>query len=274
MRRQGPYAAHTVADFETLVDDSTEERAVLLRPLVNNVSRTARAYDRRLPNVHLLKPLAVTQAERDALIDGYEGRTVAIKRRLAAMVESLPAANADLCPYCSLDQNPDLDHFLPKARFPEFSLHARNLIPICTPCNRKKLNAVKTQNGDRVLLNPAFEPTIDLPILAATVAYPGGQVAANYFLNDQGQLPPEERAVAQRHFDRLGLAGRYRARAHGYLASLKAGLAGTSDNVKTQTLNAKLQGAAFGKAINDWEPALMRAIGADVDAMLDWLSAP
>lgn len=221
-----------------------------------------------------MRPITLTAAERSALVDGYDGRTVAMKRLLAAMVETLPAENADFCPYCSLDQNPDLDHFLPKGKFPEFSLHAPNLIPICTPCNRKKLSAVKTLTGARRFLNPAFEPSINQPILEAAIDYPRGKVFVTYEIDDHGLLPATERAIAAQHFTRLGLGDRYRKRAHGFLSSLKANLRMKPLGVKAQILQTKLDGAPFGKPINDWEPALARAILTDVPAMLAWLNRP
>ncbi|MBO9707149.1 MAG: hypothetical protein J7521_02955 [Caulobacter sp.] len=194
-----------------------------------------------------------------------------MKRALAGMCATLPDENADLCPYCSLDQNPDLDHVLPKAVFPEFALYAPNLVPICTVCNRKKLNVVRSA-GDRVLLNPAFEPSVDEPIVEAQVAYRGGQVVVTYRLDDHGQLPVEERGVARRHFARLGLAGRYRKRAHGYLAALKTNLRNRSGEVREAALRTKLEGAALFAPLNGWEPALFRAIEDDVPAMLTWLT--
>jgi hypothetical protein len=136
MRRLGPYQAKTVPTFAALVTDSTADRRLAMQPFVVAVTAACGDYDAAAPDVHGLTAIKLSKANRDTLIDGYDNRTVAIKRRLSKMIESLPAADADLCPYCSLDTNPDLDHFLPKAVFPEFSLHARNLVPICTPCNR------------------------------------------------------------------------------------------------------------------------------------------
>lgn len=274
MRRQGAYDADCIPSFSDLANASTEDRAALLRPLVARVRRASRRYDAALPDAHTLTAMRCTTEERKGLIDGYEGRTAAMKRALAAMCETLPDENADLCPYCSLDQNPDLDHVLPKAAFPEFALYAPNLVPICTVCNRKKLNVVRSAAGDRVLLNPAFEPSIDEPIVEAQVAYPDGQVVVTYRLDDHGQLPVGERGVARRHFVRLGLAGRYRKRAHGYLAALKTNLRSRSDGVREAALRNKLEGAALSAPANGWEPALFRAIEDDVPAMLVWLAPP
>ncbi|HEY3812946.1 MAG TPA: HNH endonuclease [Caulobacteraceae bacterium] len=243
-----------------------------MSPLAPRIAAAAQAFDHRLPNVHGMQAIKLQKAESAALIDGYEGRTADMKRLLADMVDSLSPENADLCPYCSLDQNPDLDHFLPKARFPEFSLHARNLIPICTPCNRKKGRRVKTALGDRAFLNPIFEPSIDSPIIEAAISYQGRKISVTYTFNDRGLLPAEERPIAERHFEKLGLAIRYRKRAHGFLASLKHSTSGMAVAVKAEVLRSKIANAQYGKPVNDWEPALTRAIQPNVPAMLAWLS--
>ncbi|MDO8838452.1 MAG: HNH endonuclease signature motif containing protein [Parvibaculum sp.] len=274
MRRQGPYDAQRVPSFAVLVEASTKERADLMRPLVGRVDRAGRQYVRSLPDVHGMRSTVAGKADRNALVDGYDGRTVAIKRLLSAMVDSLPEENADLCPYCSLDQNPDLDHFLPKAKFAEFSLFARNLIPICTPCNRKKLSAVKTGNGDRMFLNPAFEPSIDQPILEASISYAAEKVFVTYAINNAGPLPAPELAVAKRHFKRLDLADRYRKRAHAFLSALKNSTKKMSPAVKAEALRNKIEGAHLGCPANSWEPALARAIEEDLPAMLAWLAEP
>lgn len=109
MRCLGLYPASTVPSFATPVADSTSDRKVALQPLVVAVTAARSAYDVASPDVHALTAIKLTKANRDALVDGYDNRTVAIKRRLIKMIESLPAADADLCPYCSLDTNPDLD---------------------------------------------------------------------------------------------------------------------------------------------------------------------
>jgi len=273
VRKQGPYNRRCVPSITTLVNASTANRAALILPLLAQINAASRGYDRQAPDVHVMRAIAFAPAERAALIDGYEGRSAEMKRLLASMVDSLPAAHADLCPYCSLDQGPDLDHFLPKARFPEYSLHARNLIPICTPCNRKKHSIVRTGAGDRVFLNPAFEPSINHPILEASIGYLGNKVFVAYAINDQGQLPAVERRIAERHFQKLGLAARYRKRAHSFLAALKNSMQGMSAAVKQQALLNKVNGAPLGRPINDWEAALARAIQADIPPMLAWLNA-
>ncbi len=126
----------------------------------------------------IMEPLKLREPPARGLVADvwYDGRTVEMKRLLADMVDSLPAANRDLCPYCSLDTNPELDHFLPKAKFPEFSLHGRNLFPICGPCNRCKLNRIKSvPGGERYFLFPRLEPALG-PVLEAELTFAAAKV--------------------------------------------------------------------------------------------------
>lgn len=274
MRRQGGYVPAHVPSFASLVDASTNARAALMRPLVPPIRAASRKYDARSPDVHGLRAIHLDAAEKSALIDGYEGRTSAMKRLLATMVESLPEADADLCPYCNLNQNPDLDHYLPKDKFPEFSLHGSNLIPICPQCNRKKRTTVKTRQGARYFLHAAFEPSIDQPILEASIDYSSPVPTVTYRIDDKGALPAPELQIVERHFTKLGLADRYRKRANGALSSLKNSLRGRPEAAIAMTLGYKIGGAGLGKPDNDWEAALYRVIDKDRDPMLAWLARP
>ena len=70
----------------------------------------------------------------------YEGMNVEAKKKL---LESL---NVVVCPYCNRNyvyseediNTCELDHFLPKDKYPIFAVSFYNLIPVCPVCNRKK----------------------------------------------------------------------------------------------------------------------------------------
>ncbi len=274
MRRLGPYEDETVPTFATLVADSTPARKVVLQPLVVAVTAACAKYDAAAPEVQELEAINLTKAGRAALIDGYEGRTVAIKRRLGKMLEALPLADADLCPYCSLDTNPDLDHFLPKAVFPEFALYARNLVPICTPCNRKKMNAIKVKGtGARLFLHPSAEPSRNALVLKADLSIRDGKMTVAYRIDDAGALSEEERALVIRHYRRLGLSDRYSRRARSHMASFKASVQGHSPAAIKKSLRSKIANPEVGEPVNGWRPALYRAVAAHELETLAWLIA-
>lgn len=275
MRLIGAYANGSTPDFAALVAASTEDREAAMTPLLARVAAACAAYDAAEPNVHTLGAMALTKAQKKTLIDGYDGRSAEMKRLLGDMVDSLPPANRDLCPYCSLDTNPELDHFLPKAKFPEFSLHGRNLFPICGPCNRRKLNRIKsTPGGERYFLYPRSEPAV-CPVLEAELEFAAGKVRVAYRIDGAAAgLAGPELAQVTRHYDTLKLAGRYAKRAHSHLASVKADLAGAPPERVERMLASLVDTAAIGEPPNGWKPALFRAVGANQPQMLQWLLAP
>ncbi|MDM9628480.1 hypothetical protein QTL95_21520 [Rhizobium sp. S152] len=214
----------------------------------------------------------MADGEKDALIDAFENRTAGMNRLLAAMTSSLPSRHADLCPYCTLDSNPDLDHYLPKEEFPEFALHGRNLIYICATCNRKKSKFYKAApGGERLFIHPAFEPTSLQSVLSVTLKYRHRAVAAKYEIDINASISEAEKDQLKRHFNRLGLSQRYGTRAQNSLTALKEDLAQHDEATVRRTLDHKIQGSLVGEPINGWYTALYRAVDADREATVTWL---
>ncbi len=273
MRRIGPYTAANIASFDTMLGDLQPDLQGVLGKIRVKVETACSDYDSLSPDVHTRAAIAVTKRQRKSLIESYDRRPVAIKRRLASMRDTLAPENADLCPYCSLDTNPDLDHFLPKGDFPEFSLHGTNIVPICTPCNRKKLNSFVNAHGDRMFLHPSHEPTVDTPIVQSTLELTGGSgLIVTYDLINPG-IPNAEWSIVERQFQRLKLQDRYARRAASYLAAFKKNVTGMDLQVVDQTLENARSTAALGEPTNGWKPALFRAVPAYKVQLLAWLTS-
>ena len=100
------------------------------------------AYDDYLhhaPNLGGLSPLHLTDAQRKALIHAFEGRTnplIALRVKLTVSILS------SRCPSCGISETSELDHYLPKEYHPQFAILSRNLVPVCSTCNRNKAQKV------------------------------------------------------------------------------------------------------------------------------------
>lgn len=66
------------------------------------------------------------------------------------------AAPNGKCPLCSQRIVRTLDHYLPKSKYPIFSITPINLVPACTDCNKDKLVEVPTK-GEEETLHPYFD---------------------------------------------------------------------------------------------------------------------
>lgn len=58
-----------------------------------------------------------------------------------------------ICPICGHGFARELDHYVPREKYCEFSLHLWNLIPLCHDCNHKKDTLWLDNNGNRIIFN-------------------------------------------------------------------------------------------------------------------------
>lgn len=77
----------------------------------------------------------VTGAE---LNDLYSKRLVKGKQSEQAYYNYIKTNGGDSCPYCKVGKVSNVDHYLPKKKFPIFSVSQINLIPSCRDCNYEK----------------------------------------------------------------------------------------------------------------------------------------
>lgn len=74
--------------------------------------------------------------------------------------EALKAANGGnvlMCPICGLEECSEMDHYLPRSLFHEFSSHTSNLIPLCHDCNKDKHDYWLNSKGERYFFNAFFD---------------------------------------------------------------------------------------------------------------------
>ena len=87
-----------------------------------------------------------------------------IKFENTMMKLSLISPN-NICPYCLKREVRNLDHFLPKTKYPSLSISDANLIPSCSDCNHDKLNSTK------LYINYYFEEIDDVSFMKCYVDF-------------------------------------------------------------------------------------------------------
>lgn len=104
-----------------------------------------------------------------------------------------------VCPYCGGKGNASVDHYLPQSIYPEHSLHPRNLIPVCRPCNSNKSNKTKgSQKGVR-FIHPYYDNLAGKHVFSLTLVPPFEVVEFNL------KVHPTVRAKNERHIVRFHL---------------------------------------------------------------------
>ena len=257
-------------DFDSIVS----LRRVVTRALLNqNRTQIAEAYDdylTRSGNGALLCPINITNGCAEALKSNFDslgsGRSHGFLRD-----EILGSALHDACPYCNATSVDSLDHALPRAVYPEFSIFAQNLVPACATCNRKKGDECFQETG-RNLMHPYFVHIPDEPILFAVVAVGAREVTWEFYLQQNGGIDDDQFESIKNLFDLLELAERYSQVSAGAITDLTGYLDDLHQsggaNESRRFLQKVGDSARKARGENYWKTAIFRAL-ADSDDFCD-----
>lgn len=165
----------------------------------------------------LAKEGFLSPKQKEALLHCYEHPTAPLKEARRAVAKQRSKAERRLCPYCLLRQPRTLDHFLPKADFPEFAFLPQNLVLVCGVCN--EIKGSRLVSPPRSVLSPYFDRiSIDAPLLYCKVSIVGGVPALSFFVPDDENSYVAD--VFRRHLISFDLARTYASEGAEFVGSL------------------------------------------------------
>lgn len=128
------------------------------------------------------------------------------------------------CPLCLVREASELDHYLPKRKFPELAIVPLNLVPICDECNGTKLEYVSEDPQGQVL-HGYFDDFATRPWLTCEVQEVPGAPLHFSVAPDEGWTE-QETARVRFHFEKFGLATLYSEQAAVELTGMRGYLEG------------------------------------------------
>jgi 5-methylcytosine-specific restriction endonuclease McrA len=164
------------------------------------------------------------------------------------------------CPYCGSGTIGTLDHYLPKMRYPLFTITPANLVPSCERCNGKKRDELVVA-PDKQILHPYFDEFWDERWLFAEIncQIP---VSANFFVKAPAGWSPTKRKRVEAHFDDLDLDTVFISDAANELSGVKDELEEILRDGTSAGLRKHLKRRAdshFSNCPNGWQTALYHA---------------
>ncbi|MEW2575587.1 HNH endonuclease [Streptomyces syringium] len=170
------------------------------------------------------------------------------------------------CPLCERAQVCALDHFLPKNEFPEYSILADNLIPVCERCNRLKGDECDRVDG-LLMFHAYFDEFPDTEILLAEIDV-ASAISIRYSLHHSDKVDDHTFERVKKQFKLLGLFDFYQMEAIAELTDqidlYDETYASFGDSGLQSTLSALARGAERRSA-NHWKAALYRALSRNVE---------
>lgn len=159
-------------------------------------------------------PIAFTTDEKNALLSLYGSQTKTAKA-ITGQVLDYTGSHGDRCPYCGLGEFDEIDHYLPKEHFPEYSILHKNLIPICGKCNKTKGEKIPGQGFDCLHLVYDILPVDN--IYDCQLTFKNKMPLISFSI-----LPKYQTSLLNTHFEDLKLKARMEKQARLYCLRIKA----------------------------------------------------
>lgn len=212
--------------------------------------------------------LIVADLTKDELRTLYSDGIVKGVADARDIYDQIKVAAEGKCPYCGGIGDVDpLDHYMPKARYPQYSVVPSNLVPSCDRCNKLSGSSV-VEEYRSLTLNPYFDHEKFFIESWVSVEFAEQDILSYLYVFDPpDQWGDDEKARARNHFDTFLLAERYAATASSEVSYLADGfvdvMAGVNDPATVESLfSSKANSQSF--TLNGWQRPLYRSLsGAD-----------
>ncbi len=166
--------------------------------------------------------LVVGHLTKRKLINLYENYLRDKNKPARDYYDALLVSSGERCPFCGdIGQTKNLDHFLPKAHFPEFSVMPLNLVPSCRDCNMGEKGQSYATVADEQPIHPYVDKAVfyqEQWVFAEYIDEDDG--AFRYYVNCPDAWNQEDKNRAANHFNALDLASRYRLEAGKHLSEV------------------------------------------------------
>ncbi len=213
-------------------------------------------------------PIVVGKLAKSELINLYEYYFRNEAKASRATYDKLLNSAREQCPFCGGIGTPrNLDHFLPKAYFPQFSTFPHNLVPSCRDCNMDGKAESFAKRAEDQLIQPYVDDDrfFSTQWISARCSLDSSNNPTSilYYVAPPLDWNHVDKSRVQRHFDDFGLAKRYAVKAAQLLDTILNQIKElqrlnlSSDVIRTAILLPGLNGAPF---VNHWQRGMFQAL--------------
>lgn len=207
----------------------------------------------------------------------YDGATKPLKTLKDDIRSAQPQRQLKYCPMCGTTLPKTYDHYLPAVAFPEFAVHALNLVPCCALCNSMKDDDWLSAAGERQYLHAYADILPDVQFVHVTLhEHPALRgVGATFSLQVPAGVPAAQLRLIESHFRRLRLLDRYNELGNDEIAEILADCR-TYQEAGGAQVQMFLHGRATDRASvhgrNHWTAVLMSALAEHAN-LQPWIDA-
>jgi len=225
-------------------------------------------------NIYSIPPLT-HQRDEDPIVIADIRKSELLKLYRYHMVDRQPgrglydvilvAAN-EKCPFCGgIGRPKSLDHFLPKANYPQYAVLPQNLVPCCRDCNTEKSNALANVE-DEQSIHPYFDDDkffLEQWVFAKVeLTQPCSLI---YFSAPPNEWRDIEKNRALNHFRDFNIGSRYSVQAADELSALIDLRRGYLSSISPEEFSAYLRSVSNSTIyfLNHWKRVMYQALAQD-----------
>lgn len=209
-----------------------------------------------------LKPIGIPEITADWIRKKYKSAPKSLH------LDWITSARNDhdlvICPMCGGTSVATLDHVLPKANYPEFSVLSFNLVPSCDGCQRRRSN----KGALYEFIHPYFDHAL-LESLRLVVSFTPPYGSVLFKLHPQG-LSGIDLQRTQRHLDECLPPLLFRRHMRRLWGKWHTRIYGAKLNESQQRLNEELT-ESEQDVLNSWDSAFLRGLSQDAQAA-NWMN--
>lgn len=213
-------------------------------------------------------PIVIDALKKSDLVKLYEQYFRASEKPARKIYDSILNSAQDKCPFCGGIGTPrNLDHFLPKAYYPQFSILPSNLVPSCRDCNMDGKGENFATSAEKQIIQPYLDSQrffIEQWIFAIYVAVDNDEPGVfKYRVSPPEAWPEVDKKRARRHFEEFDLAKRYATKAAEQLVTVLGQIRSMEQVgfdisvIKSVLLQPAIEKAQFS---NHWQKGMYQAL--------------
>lgn len=206
----------------------------------------------------------VDELTPNELITVYEQYLVGAQKPGRRLYDEIKSLAKDKCPFCGINSIGNVDHFLPKKHFPQFSVYPQNLVPACRDCNMGAKRQSYATSVDEQVIHPFSDHSRFFETQWISAVYHPEQGPHHPGWTEFSATPPDDwsshdAAKVKKHFEDFGLAKMYGIQAAEQLivVLLQIRSAGTSEMARQIILQPVIDSPLHP---NHWKRVMYQAL--------------
>ncbi len=223
MRNLIPHQGNAV-DFHNQVVDSKRDRDLIARlHTIGNEIEEQFAVHQAESNTNSLErigAMVIAEGLKSDLRTLYHAKRQSIIRAKNEILTDTNNRKDVTCQYCTINSVQPIDHIMPQASFPEFSVHLKNLFPCCGECNGYKTHTW-LRDGQRQFLNLYLDTLPNARYLFVELDDSDGVITTNFFLENKENIEDGMFQLIERHYTNMHLCRRFNLSSNSVITNLR-----------------------------------------------------